>query len=194
MKKRDHLKRLPAEYYRGDAIVHWNLTIRDRKVGWLSSLFYYRFRELLTHTAFRYEIACPIFCLMPDHFHMLWMGLSRSSDQLLAMRYFRTVTNESLKRLGYELQDQAYDHVLRADERYESGFREIVDYIARNPERAQLVGVDQFASYKFTGCLVPGYPALRLFTPDFWDEFHRIIPFLRAQGVSRRPKELQPST
>ena len=57
----------------------------DRKQGWLNGLFYYRFREILTHTAFRYAIACPIFCLMPDHFHMVWMGLSDESDQLLAM-------------------------------------------------------------------------------------------------------------
>jgi putative transposase len=76
MNKRDHLKRLPPEYYQGDAIVHWTLTIRTERQG----LFYYRFRELL---AFRYEFACPIFCLMPDHFHML--GLSESCDQLLAI-------------------------------------------------------------------------------------------------------------
>ncbi len=50
MNKRDHLKRLPPEYYRGDAVVHWTITIRGRKAGWLSPVLLYRFRELLTHT------------------------------------------------------------------------------------------------------------------------------------------------
>jgi hypothetical protein len=30
-----YLKRLPPEYYRGQACVHWSLTIQDRKQGWL---------------------------------------------------------------------------------------------------------------------------------------------------------------
>jgi REP element-mobilizing transposase RayT len=187
MNQRDHLRRLPPEHYRADAIVHWSLTLRDRKQGWLSPVFFYRFRELLTHTAFRYELACPIFSLMPDHFHMLWMGLSESSDQLLAMKRFRKTTNESLGRQGYALQDQAYDHVLRDDEKRDVGFREVVEYIARNAERAKLIPEDQFASYPFSGCVLPGYPELRLFEMGFWDKFDRILSFLRQQGLTRHP-------
>lgn len=187
MSLRDHLRRLPPEYYQGEAVVHWSLTIRDRRQGWLSAVFYYRFRELLTHTAFRYELACPIFCLMPDHFHMLWMGLAKTCDQLLAMKHFRKTTNASLKRLGYMLQDQAYDRVLRDDEKSGPGLRAVVEYIARNPERAQLIQPDEFASYKFSGCVVPGYPELRLFEPNFWDKFDRIISFLRKKGLTRHP-------
>ena len=192
MQKRDHLRRLPAEYYRGNAIIHWNLTILNRKQGWLSAVFLYRFRELLTHTAFRYELACPIFCLMPDHFHMLWMGLSETCDQLLAMKHFRKTTNDSLRRLGYELQDQAYDHVLQDEEKKEMALREVVEYIARNPERAGLIQPDEFASYKFSGCVVPGYPELRLFEPEFWGKFDRIITFLRKAGLTRHPKQIMP--
>ena len=192
MQKRDHLRRLPAEHYRGNAIIHWNLTILDRKQGWLSAIFLYRFRELLTHTAFRYELACPIFCLMPDHFHMLWMGLSETCDQLLAMKHFRKTTNDSLRRLGYELQDQAYDHVLQDEEKKEIALREVVEYIARNPERAGLIQPDEFASYKFSGCVVPGYPELRLFEPEFWGKFDRIITFLRNAGLTRHPKQIMP--
>jgi putative transposase len=185
MNKRDHLRRLPPQHYRGDAIVHWSLTLRDRKQGWLSDVFFYRFRELITHTAFRYELACPIFCLMPDHFHMLWMGLSETCDQLLAMKHFRKTTNELLGRLGYALQDQAYDHVLRDGEKRDTGFREVVEYIARNAERAQLIRADEFASYPFSGCVLPGYPELRLFEQDFWAKFDRIISFLRKEGLTR---------
>jgi putative transposase len=39
MNQRNHLRRLDPEFYRGDAMVHWSLTMRDRKAGWLDGLF-----------------------------------------------------------------------------------------------------------------------------------------------------------
>ncbi len=183
MTQRDHLRRLPPRDYQCNAIVHWSMTIVERRQGWLSVTFLYRFRELMTHTLFRYGLACPIFCLMPDHFHMVWMGLSPGSDQLLAMKHFRKTVNDSLNRIGFQLQDQSYDHVFKEEERHEGEFRNACEYIARNPERAGLVDVDKFAEYKFSGCVVPGYPELRVFDADFWDRFDRVNSFLRKQGL-----------
>lgn len=122
MAKRDHLRRLDDAPYRGHAVVHWTMTIRDRRTGWLDAKFYCRFRELLTHSQFRFAIACPILCLMPDHVHLMWMGILDSSDQRLAMRHLRKRCSESLSRIGFELQDQPYDHVLGEDERQEKAF------------------------------------------------------------------------
>ena len=73
--KKDYLKRLPVEYYRGQAYVHWSMTMEHRKTGWLIPIFYYKFREILTHTMFRYGLCCPIYCCMPDHIHLLWIGI-----------------------------------------------------------------------------------------------------------------------
>jgi len=188
MSKRNHLKRLPPEYYRSNAIVHWSVTVADRKEGWLNGLFYYRVREILTHTAFRYGVACPMFCLMPDHFHMLWMGLLDESDQLLGMKHFTKTLKESLHRIGYDLQDQAFDHVLKEEEKTDAAFHNVCDYNARNPERAGLVEHDEYRAYKYTGCLVPGYPQLRPSDDGFWDEFDRVISFLRSNGLFRSPK------
>lgn len=53
----DYLKRLPPEPYRGQAYVHWSMTLQDRKTGWLIPIFYYKFREILTHTLFRSDCA-----------------------------------------------------------------------------------------------------------------------------------------
>lgn len=181
--KRDHLRRLPREYYIGDAIVHWSITILDRREGWLTPSFSYRFRELLTHSMFRYGLACPIFCLMHDHMHLVWMGLCEGSDQLNAMKHFRPRCANSLRRIGFDLQDQAYDHVLKDEERRD--FQNVCEYIARNPERASLVKKDDFASYKFTGCLVPGYPDLKPFERNYWDEFDKIVSYLRKDGLMR---------
>jgi putative transposase len=113
MNDRDHLRRLPREYYSGEAVVHWTMTILERRVGWLSGLFLYRFRELLTHTMFRYGLVCPIYCVMPDHIHLIWMGLFEHSDQINAMKHFRPRCDSSLQRIGFGLQDQAYDHLVR---------------------------------------------------------------------------------
>lgn len=102
----DHLKRLPPEYYRGQAYVHWSITMDERKTGWLVPIFYYKFRELLTHTMFRYGACCPIYCLMPDHIHLLWLGILDGSDQRNAMKFFRGQLNPVLSKLHAQLQDQ----------------------------------------------------------------------------------------
>ena len=183
--RQDYLKRLPEEYYIGNAVVHWSLTIDQRKIGWLDPLFHARFRELLTHSTFRYNLACPIYCLMSDHIHMLWTGLADDSHQLNAMKHFRTRLNDLLKALGFELQQQAYDHVLKDEERIESAFASICEYIARNPERAGLVPIDGYTEYPYTGCLVPGYPELSPFDSDFWTRFPRACSYLRSQWIQQ---------
>ena len=157
--------------------------MRERRTGWLSAEFYYHFRELLTHSQFRYAIACPILCLMPDHIHLMWLGLLTCSNQKLAMRHLRIRCNESLRRIGFEFQDQPYDHVLREEERQELTFVASCEYIARNPERAGLVGVDEYAKYPFSGCLVPGYPELKPFESDYWTRFARTVAWLRKYGL-----------
>jgi putative transposase len=178
-----HLKRLPSEYYRGKVYIHWSLTIEDRKTGWLNPAFYYKYREILTHTAFRFGLCCPIYCCMPDHIHLLWVGILDSCDQRLAMRYFRKQLNPILEKLNARFQVEPYDHVLQDDERQESAFEAIAEYIARNPERGKLVPHDSFAQYKFTGCVVPGYPELKPIEKDYWDRFWRIYSHLMRNGL-----------
>ncbi len=183
MKNRDYLKRLDREHYLGEAWVHWSLTINHRETGWLTPMFLFRFREILTHTCFRHRVACLIYCLMPDHIHMLWHGLAASSNQLSAMNFFRKRSNESLRKIGYEWQLQAYDRVLREEEVQQSELESIVEYIARNPERAKLIPVDCFASYCYTGCLLPGYPELKLFKPDSWPRLWRAMSYIKQTNL-----------
>ncbi len=153
----------------------------------MKPIFYYKFRELLTHTCFRYGLACPIFCLMPDHLHLLGLGLVDSADQRLAMKFLRKQLNLVLDKLGFQLQKQPYDHVLREDERQPVAFQNVVEYIARNPERKHLVPADGFREYPYTGCLLPGYPDLNPFQPDFWDMFDTLCSQLRREGLSPQP-------
>ena len=180
-----YLKRLEPEYYQSRAYVHWSLTIQNRQRGWLRPVMLYKFRELLTHTMFRYGLCCPIFVLMPDHFHMMWIGILNESDQLPAIKHFRARLNETLSCLSYQLQPQAYENVLKDDDRIENAFHDICEYVARNPERAGLVDVDHYASYKYSGCIVPGYPELKPFADDFWDRFWRAYSYLQKNGLLR---------
>jgi putative transposase len=180
-----NLRRLPDEFYQGDAFVHWILTVDQRKTGWLIPIFFYRFRELLTHTMFRYSITCPIFVCMPDHFHLLWLGLADDSDQKVAMKYFRKHLNDALGKMGFQLQRQPFEHVLHEGERERGAFENAADYIARNPERKGLVQIDGYGTYRFTGCLVPGYPELKPFEKDYWDRFWRTYSYLRSHGIVR---------
>jgi putative transposase len=182
-KRHDYLKRLPPEYYRGQAHVHWSLTMENRNTGWLIPIFYYKYREILTHTTFRFGLCCPIYCCMPDHIHMLWVGILDHCDQQKAMRYFRTQLNPVLDTLEARLQLQPYDHVLREEERERTAFEEVGEYIARNPERRGLVQPDGYVQYSYTGCLVPGYPELKPFAESYWDRFWRIYSHLTANGL-----------
>jgi len=85
-----YLPRLPREHYQGDAVVHWTLPISHRRQGWLDERFHAAFRELMLHTAAREGLLCPTYCLMPDHLHLVWMGLRLDSDQRNGTAFLRT--------------------------------------------------------------------------------------------------------
>jgi REP element-mobilizing transposase RayT len=167
-----HLPRLDPENYQGNCAVHWSMTIEQRRRGWLDEIFHYRFRETLLHSLARYQAACPMYSLMPDHMHLLCIGMATSSDQLLMMRHFRRHLGEQLIERGFTLQKQGFDHVLRHDERASNPFEKIARYIAENPVRAGLI--EDMSKYAFTGCVIPGYPEVRVFQEDYWDRFWRI--------------------
>ena len=151
-----YLRRLEPSYYRGNAIVHWSMTIDRRRSGWLNEMVHLRFRESLLHTMTRYGLLCPSYCLMPDHLHILWMGMSEGSDQLLAASFFRKYFNRVLKTSGFLLMDQAYDHVLKEEERERGAFESLLFYISENPVRAELVA--EAEDWSFSGSLAAGYP------------------------------------
>jgi putative transposase len=161
------------------------MTIDERKRGWLNVGFHLKFREILTHTLFRYGLTCPIYCCMPDHFHLLWVGLLERSDQRLAVKYFRKQLNTILDEYHLQLQKQPYDRVLREDERTEQAVEKTVEYIARNPVRADLVEADNYREYPYMDCLIPGCPEIRLWQRDYWERFWRTRAYMVEHGLYR---------
>ncbi len=165
------LPRLAEGYYTGRAFVHWSMTIDHRASGWLDPLHHARLREALCHALVRYDVVCPVYCLMPDHGHFLLCGHSEESDQRAAVRLFRQTWNRLLAP-GYRLQRQAYDHVLSESQRECTAFQSAAWYILENPVRAGLAA--DWAEWPYSGCLVPGWPTLDPRMPDFWPLFWRI--------------------
>ena len=93
--KDHHLPRLAPVFYQGDAVIHWSLNIKERQTGWLTEGFDCAFRELMLHTSARERLFCPTYCLMPDHMHIVWMGLKAESDQRRGMAFFRTYLSKT---------------------------------------------------------------------------------------------------
>ena len=180
------LPRLPREHYQANAVVFWTLTMFDKTKGWLTPAFHQRFRELMLHAAAREGLVCPIYCLMPDHLHLVWMGLRLDSDQINGMAFLRTYLEPELSPAKF--QPQAQDEVLREDQRKRNAFTKVCFYIAANPVRAELVGENEI--WPFTGCVIPGYPKLNPLAEDYWSKFWKIFAKLRqpdAGNIKRPP-------
>jgi putative transposase len=176
------LPRLPPEFYQGDAVVHWTLTVFDRGQGWLDERFHFQFRELMFHAASREGLLCPTYCLMPDHIHLIWMGLRLDSNQLNGMSFLRTYLEPRLS--PHKFQPQPHDHVLKEEERRRGAFAKICSYDLNNPVKRDLV--TRCEEWPFHGAIVPGYPTLHPLADDFWRLFWGIYQEDRHPDAGKR--------
>jgi REP element-mobilizing transposase RayT len=168
LNRRFYLPRLPAEAYRGYAVVHWTITMERRAKGWLSPAAHSMFREIMLHAQARQHLICPVYCMMPDHVHLVWMGLHKKSDQIAGMAFLRKHLEPLIAPVKF--QHQAHDHVLREEERRHYVFETACNYIAANPVEADLVR--SASDWEFTGAVAAGYPDLH---PVRQAEFWRIL-------------------
>jgi len=178
-KQKGKLPRLQREFYRGYAVVFWTLTLEQRAQACLNAPFHARFRELMLHAAARSHLLCPVYCLMPDHIHLVWMGLREHSDQLNAMKFVRIHLEPALGDQR-QWQHQPHDRVLRPNERQRNAFGQTCAYILANPVRAQLVKNE--ADWPYSGVVVPGYPDLNPLGKKFWPIFWKIYERERRAG------------
>lgn len=161
------LKRLDASYYEGVSFVHWTMSLKAQATGWLDAAHHRALRQIGLHALAREFLCCPVYCLMPDHGHFLWIGYDSRARQRAAVRWMRTEWNQLLAPL--ELQHQPYDRVLREADRSRDAFANLAGYILRNPERAGLV--KDWRDWPYAGALFPGYPKLDPKKPYFWTNF-----------------------
>ncbi len=168
------LPRLSRERYQGHAFVHWTLTIENRATGWLTQSFYHAWELVLLHANARYQLATPAYVLMRDHIHLLWCGVSGSADQSIAIEFLRRQLAPVLRPATW--QHQAFDHVLRDDEREKDAVIAIANYILGNPVRANIT--PEWQAYPYAGCCVVGYPEMSITAPDYWERYWRCYNYL----------------
>jgi putative transposase len=182
-----HLTRLERCHYQAFAAVHWTMRVEPRTLGWLDDRFHFEFRETLLHACVRENLVCPTYCLMPDHLHLMLLGLAVASDQLNAVKFLRLHLNRLLKGeplqkfaalsraqppREWKLQPQAHDHVLREEERKQGAFASVCFYILANPVRAELE--EKETEWGFSGAVVPGYADLHPLAKGYWDLFWKL--------------------
>lgn len=165
-----YLQRLPREYYQADSVVHWTMPINMRGTGWLNEAFHAHFREIMLHAAARENLFCPTYCLMPDHIHLVWMGMQRDTDQKNGMKFLREHLAPKLQ--PHRFQHQAHDHVLRAEQRRRNVFARICFYVIDNARKDGLVGHPE--GWQFFGAIIPGYPTMHPLKDDFWPKFWKL--------------------
>jgi putative transposase len=185
------LPRLKRAFYQADAVVFWTLPILHRRQGWLDEAFHAVFREMLLHAAAREGLHCPAYCLMPDHIHLVWMGLRRESDQRNGMKFLRAQLAPFLKPMKF--QHQAHDHVLTREERQRNAFSlACAEYVLLNPLKAGLIPAP--TAWPFLGAVIPGYPRVNPFDADYWPWFWRLYIASREPGIEQRtlpPREME---
>jgi len=131
---------------------------------------------MMLHAAAREGVFCPTYCLMPDHLHLVWMGLRLDTDQRNGMKFLREHLAPALR--PHQFQHLAHDHVLREDERKRNAFARVCHYILENPAKAELIPPE--AQWPFSGAIVPGYPTLHPSQEDFWPKFWKLYVAGRA--------------
>ena len=123
---------------------------------------------------------------MPDHIHLIWMGLRRDTDQRNGMKFLREHLGSALR--AHRFQHQAHDHVLREQERQRGAFAGTCFYVIDNARTDGLVA--QAKDWPFSGAIVPGYPALHPLEEDFWPLFWKIYAAARAPDAGQIKRSL----
>ena len=133
--------------------------------------------------------------LMPDHIHIVWLGLKLASDQREAMRFLRKYLARELTRrsptgVEFELQKQSHDSVLREKDRTRGALGSACFYVLDNPQRKELVAHPR--DWPYLGAIVPGYPFLHPLEEDFWPMFWKFYTEQREPAPTEATKASGP--
>ena len=99
----------------------------------------------LTSVAAKARFEILLYCLMPDHLHLLVLGTADDANVLRLVQRFKQQTGHQFKqRYGQALWQQSFfDHVVRLEE----DILPIARYIVGNPVAARLVKEPQDWAY-----------------------------------------------
>lgn len=149
-------KRLPRETYEQPNIV-WFFTIRAYlfQTPFVRDDLNRMVIDTLRETRETYRCNVFVYCLMPDHLHLLTTPREPGASVLTLTERFKGKTTNQSWPLGWKgtlWQPGSYDHGLRK----EDDFREIAEYILENPVRKHLC--DTPGEWTWSGMMEP-WPA-----------------------------------
>jgi len=147
LRERSH--RLPLACYRGEVAVAFTARLTAESLPLTDPSVIHALITALGVSARHHECTVPVYCLMPDHVHLIIQGTDASADTWRAMTAFKQRSGYWLSRHcpGTRWQKDFYDHILRDNE----DLRGAIQYIAANPVRAGLVHDPR--EHAFTGSI-----------------------------------------
>ena len=104
----------------------------------------------------------PLYCLMPDHLHVMFLGQNDQSRPKLAMDRFKYEFGNWIEEFHPDLdvQKDYYDHIVRRSEGWERQAR----YIALNPVRKGIA--TEIFDWPFIGSI--GYDVREVLLDAWW--------------------------
>lgn len=141
-------KRLPIEDYQGERTVCFHAVTSQRAKLFTSAEVVNPQVEYLAAACRAHDCVVPVYCFMPDHLHVMFMGLNERSNSLAAMNEFKLKSGKWMSRkklAGW--QGSYFDHIMR----YGDDWRRHATYLAMNPVRAGLV--ENYLDYPFLGSI-----------------------------------------
>jgi REP element-mobilizing transposase RayT len=150
IKEKSH--RLPKEFYHGEVTVAFTLCLRGNvESGSIlrEPEIMNNFTDILASVITNTGCIVPVYCIMPDHQHIIIAGTRSDSDICRAIISYKQKTGfwMSANHAGIRWQKDFYDHVIRKHEDVVTQ----VKYILDNPVRKGLVS--SWEEYQYKGSI-----------------------------------------
>ena len=156
--------RLPASHYIGRNWYFLTMVVEGRERRFFNSSRVAENLALLTEHAQMGHFAISAYCFMPDHLHLLTSGTEEVADLLQFADAFKQDSAFPFKQQTQQRlwQKKYHDHILRANEQWES----IAYYIWMNPVRKGLCRRPQ--DWPFSGSFTVDWRRLLSLGIDTW--------------------------
>jgi REP element-mobilizing transposase RayT len=139
--------RLPRECYRGKVAASFTVCLNSNDPFFVHTSIVQLFRDFLKKVADKHAFS-PIYCFMPDHVHLIFIGHNAKSDVLRGLEAFKQATGYFLAKNYPQTywEKSFYDRIIRSKE-----LGATIRYVLDNPVRGRLVA--HWREYPFTGAI-----------------------------------------
>ncbi|CAN5690627.1 hypothetical protein BH11ARM2_BH11ARM2_18570 [soil metagenome] len=153
--------RLPATEYIGQKAVSFTVCERDRRPRLANARVFRILEQTLTTACERHGCTVPIFTAMPDHLHILMLGMADDTNITKAFDQFKRLSGTGFTKIenGPVWQPRSHDEILR-----DGAWPGKARYIAQNPYRANLCNPDE--PWPYTGSI--GHDLQEIILDAFW--------------------------